>query len=144
VYQVNTRALLRPGTVLEVQQIVKACRKHNVPLVPQGGNTGYCTGATPNADGCEFLSFDRMTAIREVDVGNRSITADAGAMLASVQAVASDAGLLMPLGLGSQASCTLAYALSPSTTPSRSLPSKQKALSIRLLAPHGAGGGLRR
>ena len=39
-YVGTATALLRPRNTAEVQAIVRACAKHKVGLVPQGGNTG--------------------------------------------------------------------------------------------------------
>ncbi|NPD16770.1 FAD-binding oxidoreductase [Xinfangfangia sp. D13-10-4-6] len=107
-YTGQTRALLRPASVAETRQIVSICHEEGVPLVPQGGNTGYCASATPDAAGGELLiSLERMSAVREVDPANLSLTADAGAILANLQAAAEEADLLLPLALGSQASCQI-------------------------------------
>ena len=38
--------VLRPTTTAQVAAIVTECRKAGIPLVPQGGNTGLCGGAT--------------------------------------------------------------------------------------------------
>lgn len=39
-------AVLVPGTTEEVAAIVKLCSQHQISLVPQGGHTGFCGGAT--------------------------------------------------------------------------------------------------
>ncbi|WP_431324740.1 FAD-binding oxidoreductase [Rhizobium sp. YTU87027] len=108
-----TTALLRPRNTAEVQTIVRACAKYNVGLVPQGGNTSYCAAATPSADGQELLiSLERMNRLRDLDAENLSLTADAGMILSDLQTVAADAGLMLPLALGSQHSCRIGGNLS--------------------------------
>ncbi len=108
-----TSALLRPRNTAEVQSIVRSCAEHKVGLVPQGGNTSYCAAATPNADGQELLvSLERMNSVRELDAENLSVTADAGIILSDLQKAAADAGLLLPLSLGSQQSCRIGGNLS--------------------------------
>lgn len=112
-YHGKTDALLRPRTTEEVQQIVRACAAHRVGLVPQGGNTSYCAGATPSESGDELLlSLERMTAAREIDAANLSITVDAGMILSELQEVAANADLMLPLVLGSQHSCRIGGNLS--------------------------------
>lgn len=112
-YTGTTKALLRPRNTAEVQQIVRTCVRHGVPIVPQAGNTGYCAGATPSDGGDELvLSLERMNKVRELDTANLSITADAGAILSELQQSASDAGLLFPLSLGSKQSCRIGGNLS--------------------------------
>ena len=106
-------ALLRPRSVQEVQQIVMICHRYRIGLVPQGGNTSYCTAATPGLAGDEVvMSLERMNEVREIDPTNMSMIADAGAVLGVLQDRASDAGLLLPLSLGSQQSCRIGGNLS--------------------------------
>lgn len=113
VYAGSARAVLRPRNVAEVQAIVRTCGELHVPLVPQGGNTSYCTAATPSREGNELvLSLERMNQIREVDRANLSMCAEAGAILSELQDAAAKADLLLPLSLGSQQSCRIGGNLS--------------------------------
>lgn len=108
-----TSALLRPRNTDEVQTIVRACAKHQVGLVPQGGNTSYCAAATPSLEGRELLiSLERMNRLRELDAENLSITVDSGIILSDLQKAAGDADLMLPLALGSQHSCRIGGNLS--------------------------------
>ena len=76
--------------------------------MPQGGNTGYCGGATPDESGRQLLlSLRRLNRIRAVDAGNFSITAEAGCVLASVQQAADAVERFFPLSLGSEGSCQI-------------------------------------
>jgi FAD/FMN-containing dehydrogenase len=69
-----------------------------VAIVPQGGNTGLCGGAQPDASGQQVvLSLTRMRSVRRLDPVNHTITVEAGAVLADVQTTAAKAGLLFPL-----------------------------------------------
>jgi FAD/FMN-containing dehydrogenase len=112
-YVGTTSAVLRPRSVEEVQKIVRACAAHHVGLVPQGGNTSYCTAATPSDRGDELvLTLERLNRLREIDAANLSLTADAGIVLSELQQAASDADLLLPLALGSQQSCRIGGNLS--------------------------------
>lgn len=112
-YTGTSKVLLRPRSVADVQQIVRLCGEAGVPLVPQGGNTSYCTAATPSRQGRDIIvSLERMNAIRELDAGNLSICVDAGAVLSDVQSAADEAGLQFPLALGSQQSCRIGGNLS--------------------------------
>ncbi|HEY7902015.1 MAG TPA: FAD-binding oxidoreductase, partial [Casimicrobiaceae bacterium] len=106
-------AVVRPGNTAEVAAVVGACSAANVALVPQGGNTGMCGAATPDATGRQIvLSLARMRSIRALDRANATITVDAGVTLASVQEAAREAGLLFPLSLASEGSCTVGGNLS--------------------------------
>ncbi|MGK9286583.1 FAD-binding oxidoreductase [Sinorhizobium meliloti] len=112
-YVGRTHAVLRPRSVGEVQQIVRTLTGRGVPIVPQGGNTSYCTAATPNRDGSEIVvSLERMNRIRDIDTGNLSMTVDAGCVLSDLHDVASENDLVLPLSLGSQQSCQIGGNLS--------------------------------
>jgi len=106
-------AVVRPGSTEEVAAVVHACAELQVPIVPQGGNTGQCGGATPDADGNAIvLSLARMNRVRAVDPDNATLTAEAGVPLATVQQAAADKGLLFPLSLAAEGSCTIGGNLS--------------------------------
>lgn len=112
-YHGTACAVVRPASTAEVAGVVGACAATNVPLVPQGGNTGMCGAATPDATGREIvLSLARMHAIRALDRANATITVEAGVTLAAAQEAARDAGLLFPLSLASEGSCTIGGNLS--------------------------------
>ena len=112
-YRGSARAIVRPATTGEVAAIVAHCNEARVPIVPQGGNTGMCGGATPHPSGREIvLSLSRMRSIRAVDRQNATVTVEAGATLAAVQDAAAAAGLLFPLSLASEGSCTIGGNLS--------------------------------
>ena len=101
-------AVVRPANVQQVAAVVRACAAAGAPIVPQGGNTGLSLGATPDASGREIvLSLTRLNAVRAVDAANLTLTAEAGCLLHAVQAAAAQAGLLFPLSLASEGSCTI-------------------------------------
>lgn len=98
----------QPGSTEDVAAIIAWCAEHNVPVEPQGGNTGMVGGGVPDGDGRALvLSLKRMNRIRAVDPVNNTVTADAGVILADLQAAAERNGRLFPLSLGSEGSCTL-------------------------------------
>jgi FAD/FMN-containing dehydrogenase len=101
-------AVVRPADTSEVAEVVRRCRAHRTPIVPQGGNTGLVGAATPDASGRAIvLALGRLNRIRAIDTDNDTITAEAGVVLATLQAAAHKAGRLYPLGLGSEGSCTI-------------------------------------
>jgi FAD/FMN-containing dehydrogenase len=106
-------AVVRPATTAEVAAVVTACAALRIGIVPQGGNTGMCGGATPDATGTEIvLSLARLNRIRALDAANATLTAEAGVPLAAAHAAAAGAGLLFPLSLASEGSCTIGGNLS--------------------------------
>jgi FAD/FMN-containing dehydrogenase len=107
-YHGSALAVALPRDVGPVAQIVGWCNQRRVGLVPQGGNTGYCGGATPDETGRQLLlSLRRLNRIRSVDADNFSLTAEAGCVLERVQQAADAAERFFPLSLGSQGSCQI-------------------------------------
>ncbi len=104
---------MRPGSTEQVALVVRACADLRVPIVPQGGNTGQCGGATPDDRGDAIvLSLKRMNRVRAVDVANATLTVEAGMPLAMVQQTAADHGLMFPLSLAAEGSCSIGGNLS--------------------------------
>lgn len=101
-------AVVRPANTQEVAAVVKACAKAGVSIVAQGGNTSLVVGATPDDSGTQIvLSLQRMTAVRQLDSANLSVTVEAGCILQTLQETARNAGFLFPLSLAAQGSCTI-------------------------------------
>jgi len=102
-----------PASTADVAAVLAICNELGVAVVPHGGNTSYCGGATPHEHGDEIvLSLRRLNRVREVDADNFSITVEAGCLLAGVQAAAESADRLFPLALGSEGSCQIGGNLS--------------------------------
>ncbi len=107
-YRGRARAVVRPGSTAEVAAVVQACAAHGASLVPQGGNTGLVGGSVPDASGTQvLLSLARLNRVRELDAANLTLTAEAGCVLQAVQETAAAQGLLFPLSLAAEGSCTI-------------------------------------
>jgi FAD/FMN-containing dehydrogenase len=105
--------VVRPANTEEVAGVVKACAEAGAPVVPQGGNTGLCGGATPDPEGSQvLLSLSRMNTIRELDKMDFTITVEAGCILQNIQGTAEEADRLFPLSLGAEGSCQIGGNLS--------------------------------
>lgn len=101
-------AVLRPENVQQIQDALAFCTEYDLPVVPQGGNTGLVGGGIPLRDfPAIVLSTDRLTALEPVDRASASITVQAGVTLAQVQQAAAEAGFLFPLRLGSEGTCRI-------------------------------------
>ncbi len=104
----RTPLLLRPANTGEVAALLQLCHAHEVPVVPQGGNTGLVGAGVPDGSGrLAVLSLGRLNRIREVDPLNDTITAEAGCVLEAAQNAAAEVGRLLPLSLGAQGSCQI-------------------------------------
>jgi len=101
-------AVVRPGSTAEVAAVVRACAAAGASLVPQGGNTGLVGGGVPDSSGTQvLLSLQRLNRIRTIDAANLTLTVEAGCVLQAVQAAAAERGLLFPLSLAAEGSCTI-------------------------------------
>ena len=101
-------AVALPGSTQEVAEVVKACQRHQVAIVPQGGNTGLAVGSVPDVSGRQLvLSLRRMDKVRAIDAANGTVTVEAGCILQNLQQTVADAGLLFPLSLAAEGSCTI-------------------------------------
>lgn len=107
-YRGRALAVVRPARTSEVAAVVRACAEHGVGLVAQGGNTGLVGGSVPDGSGTQvLLNLTRMNRVRAIDAPNLTLTADAGCVLQAVQEAAADEGLLFPLSLAAEGSCTI-------------------------------------
>jgi FAD/FMN-containing dehydrogenase len=96
-----------------VSRVLAFCNEHRIGVVPQGGNTSYCGGATPDASSSQvLLSLARLNRVRGIDTANYTLVAEAGCILAKLQAAAAAADRYLPLSLGSEGSCMLGGNLS--------------------------------
>ncbi|WP_184302703.1 FAD-binding oxidoreductase [Roseateles oligotrophus] len=107
-YRGRALAVARPASTEQVAQVLRCCARHGIAVVPQGGNTGLVGGGVPDGSGRQILlSLQRMQAVRALDAHNLTLTVEAGCTLQAVQDAAAAQGLLFPLSLASQGSCTL-------------------------------------
>ncbi len=107
-YHGASHAVVLPTATEEVSAVLAYADKHNIAVVPQGGNTGFMGGATPDDSGNSILlSLRRMNKVREIDTQNMSMTVEAGCILQNLQAVADETGLYFPLNLAAKGSCTI-------------------------------------
>jgi FAD/FMN-containing dehydrogenase len=107
-YHGRALAVALPRTTGQVSQLLAWCNARGIGVVPQGGNTGYCGGATPDESGRQLVvALRRLNRVRAVDAADFSLTVEAGCVLADVQRAAADAGRFFPLSLGSEGSCQI-------------------------------------
>lgn len=103
IYKGGAQAVVRPVSTAQVAQCLKLCNDHRVPVVPRGGNTGLCGGATPDASPANVvLSLDRMNRIRSIDTIANTLVADAGCILGNLRRAAEAEGRMLPLSLAAE------------------------------------------
>ena len=97
-------AVVRPADTEEVVATLRACSAHDVPVVPQGGNTGLVGGGVP-AGGEVLLSLRRLAEIGAV--GPDGVVVGAGATLAAVNRAAMRSGVRVGVDLAARDSATI-------------------------------------
>ena len=101
-------AVVRPGSTAEVAAVVRTCAEAHVAIVAQGGNTGLVGGGVPDMSGTQvLLSLQRLNRVRALDEANLTFTVEAGCVLQTLQETAAARGLLLPLSLAAEGSCTI-------------------------------------
>ena len=88
-------ALVLPRTSGDVKDTVAWCYRHDVPVVPRGGGTGFTAGAVPLGRGV-VLSLERLREVRSFDPLLWRINIEAGRTTAEVRSLARENGLLFP------------------------------------------------
>ncbi len=112
-YQGRALAVARPATTPELAALVRYCCENNIPVVPQGGNTGMCGGATPAPDGTQLvISTSRITKLRALDRTDMTMTIEAGVPLKTAQDMARDAGCWLPLSISAEGTAQIGGVLS--------------------------------
>lgn len=105
--------VVKPASVEECSQIITIAQDCGIGVIPQGGNTSYCGGATPfDSKRQIILNLSRMNDIREVDPVNSTMTVEAGMVLSDAHTLAQNHNLMFPLSMGSQGSCQIGGVLS--------------------------------
>ncbi|MBL8708493.1 MAG: FAD-binding oxidoreductase [Rhodospirillaceae bacterium] len=142
IYQGRACGLALPASTEDAAALVKLCVHHGIALVPQGGNTGLSGAATPDDSGRSVVvSLRRMNRIRSLDLGNDSITVEAGCILADIQAAAAAAERFFPLSLGAEGSCQIGGNLSTNAGGINVLKygnARDLALGLEVVLPDGS------
>jgi glycolate oxidase subunit GlcD len=86
-------AAVLPGSPAEVAEVVAWCYRHDVPIVPRGGGTGYAGGAVP-IDGGVVVALERLRAVRELSPLQWRMHAEAGLTTAHVARLCRENGML--------------------------------------------------
>jgi D-lactate dehydrogenase (cytochrome) len=105
-------AVALPGSVEQVQAIVRWANETSTGIIPQGGNTGLVGAQVPLRGDEVIVSLARLDHVRSVDVAAGTMTAEAGVILENAHKAAEAVGTIFPLWLGSQGSARIGGLLS--------------------------------
>jgi glycolate oxidase len=95
-----------PGSVEEVQAVVRMCNEERIPFVARGAGTGLSGGALPVAEGI-VISLARLTRILEVDIERGCVVVEPGVANLDVTRAVADAGFYYAPDPSSQQVCTI-------------------------------------
>jgi glycolate oxidase len=95
-----------PGTVEQVQQVMRLCHSRGIPVVARGAGTGLSGGALPHAQGV-LLSLAKFTSILGIDPANRTARVQPGVRNLAISQAAAAHGLYYAPDPSSQIACTI-------------------------------------
>ena len=99
-------AIALPGSVEEVQAVVRWANQNTVAVVPSGGRTGLSGGAVA-ANGELVLSLERLNKALDFNAVDRTLTVQAGMPLEAVHNAAREHGLQYPVDFAARGSCSI-------------------------------------
>jgi D-lactate dehydrogenase (cytochrome) len=89
-------AVVRPGTVEELQAVVRAAAEAKLPLSVRGGGASYTDGYLPREEGQLLLDLSRLDRIVGIDEAKGIVTVEAGATWAALKEALDARGLRTP------------------------------------------------
>jgi len=95
-----------PQTVHEVQEILRFCYAHQLPVIVRGAGTGLSGGALPR-DKCLLLSLAKFNRILEIDPLNRTARVQPGVRNLAISEAAKAYGLYYAPDPSSQIACSI-------------------------------------
>lgn len=108
IYHGQIGLLALPRNVEEVATLIRHAHAARVGVVPYGGGTGLVGGqVAPDGPAPLVLSLERMNKVRAVHPNENVLIAEAGVVLADVQAAAEAADRLFPLSLAAEGSARI-------------------------------------
>jgi glycolate oxidase len=104
--RIRPRLVVLPATTDEVAACVRLARAHGLPIVPRGAGTGLSGGALP-AEGGIVIGTARMTRILAIDLPNRRMRVEAGAINLDLSKALAPHGFYYAPDPSSQSVCTI-------------------------------------
>ncbi len=99
-------AVARPLDVAEVADLLRACSREKIKVVPQGGRTGLVRAAVPKEDEV-ILSLLHLDRLGEPDLDALHVDVGAGATLEAVRGHVAKFGLELPIDFAARSACTI-------------------------------------
>lgn len=96
---IEASVLVRPASTEQVSRVLRLCHEACQSVVVHGGMSGWVR-ATQSGPADVILSLERMNAIEDIDLANRTATVQAGVVLEAFQDRLEQDGLIFALDLG--------------------------------------------
>lgn len=105
-YRQQPLLVLLPETIAQVQQCMRLCQQHRLPVVSRGAGTSLSGGALPHADGV-VLSLAKMNRIINIDKLARSAVVQPGVRNLAISEATRSQGLYYAPDPSSQIACSI-------------------------------------
>ncbi len=99
-------AVALPANIQQVQDVVRICVEHSLPIVSRGAGTGLSGGALPHKEGV-LLSLSRMNRILEINPSARTARVQPGVTNLAVSKAVQDLNLYYAPDPSSQIACSI-------------------------------------
>lgn len=109
-YHWTPLAVVRPASTAEVAAVMAIAHETGTPVVACGGGTGLNGGH--EAEGRLMLSLSRLNRIRDINPAARTVAAEAGVVLETLQNAVAPHDLMFPLSFGAKGSAMVGGFLS--------------------------------
>ena len=130
-------AVVRPGSIDEMQAVVRACAAANVPIVVRGGGASYTDGYLHARPGGVTIDTGRLKAI-DIDEHNAVVTVEAGVTWAELYEALKARGLRTPFwGPFSGLAATIGGSMSQNTISHGAGVSAESLLNIEVITGTG-------
>ncbi|MFQ5635987.1 MAG: FAD-binding oxidoreductase, partial [Gammaproteobacteria bacterium] len=88
-------AVAQPGTVDELQELVRVCARHGAPMVARGGGASYTDGYLPTQPNTVLFDTSRLDRI-DIDAQDMTVTVEPGVTWAALYQALSARDLRTP------------------------------------------------
>ena len=105
-YRALPLVVVLPETIEQVQEILKLCYQHHVPVVARGAGTGLSGGALPHEQGV-LLSLAKFKNILQIDPNRRIARVQPGVRNLAISQAVDQFGLYYAPDPSSQIACTI-------------------------------------
>ena len=103
VYTPRPAAVVLPGSIEQVQDIVRLAAREQLAIVPSGGRTGLSAGAVAR-NGELVLALDRLNSIEGFNAVDRTVRCGAGVITSQLQQYAAEQDLFYPVDFAASGS----------------------------------------